>query len=145
MTRAAAALIVACASGGCTRAAPVPATGPTTLETGAVRDVIAAALAADAAMQDADSLYLVGASVIADGQTRIGPPRFAGIRSRGRANISASAIEITGVLAWASVEYRWGGEAGGAGVGRATLVLERLGGAWRIKHVHSSTARPPGG
>jgi hypothetical protein len=145
MNHRAAALIVAWLTSGCAAAAPVPTLEPTSLEIGAVRQVIAGALSADAAMQDADSLYLVGASVIADGQTRIGPPRFAGIRSRGRASISASAIEITGLLAWASVEYRWVGDTGSSATGRATLILERLGGAWRIKHAHSSTTRLPAG
>jgi hypothetical protein len=104
-----------------------------------VRDVITGALAADAAREDADSLYLIGAIVVADGRSRSGAPRFAGVRTGGRATITGSALEITPYLAWASVDYRWtAGEGGTVVVGRATFVLERMGGTWRIKHAHSS-------
>jgi hypothetical protein len=133
-------------STGCPQTPQVPALAPSALEQQAVRQVIADALAADAAMRDADSLYLIGATVIADGRARQEAPRFAGVRAGGQVSITASALEITTYLAWGSVEYRWTAETGGSvATGRATFVLERLGGAWRIKHAHSSVPRPPSG
>jgi hypothetical protein len=113
------------------------------VEQQAVRDVVTGALTADAAQINADSLYIIGAMVIADGRNRLGAPRFAGVRAGGRMTVTGSALELTPYLAWASVDYRWVGPDGRAtAVGRATFVLERLGGAWRIKHAHSSAVGP---
>ncbi|HXV85768.1 MAG TPA: nuclear transport factor 2 family protein, partial [Gemmatimonadales bacterium] len=62
----------------------------------------------------------------------------------GRATVVGSALEISSYLAWASVDYRWVAGDGRSGVtGRATFVLERLGGTWRIKHLHSSSVNQP--
>lgn len=130
-------LVVACARGPITQ--PV---APTPVEQPAVRQTITTALTADAAMDDADSLYIIGAIVVADGRTRQGAPRFAGVRAGGRTTVTGVALEITPYLAWASVDYRWSSRDGAiVVVGRATFVLERFGGAWRIKHAHSSSVR----
>jgi hypothetical protein len=126
----------------CTRTAPIETAAPPPREHQAVRQLIGDALAADAALHDADSLYLIGAIVIADGASRHMAPRYAGIQQGGRVAITGSALEITPYLAWGSVEYRWTADNGGTVVfGRATFVLERLGGVWRIKHAHSSHRR----
>jgi hypothetical protein len=115
------------------------------LENQQVRAVMDAALRADAAGQPADSLYLVGAATVADGVSQSAPARFAGVRPGGTAAISAMTIEVTPAFAWGVMEYRWL-PAGGApaAYGRATFVLERVGGRWRIKHVHTSSLRGDG-
>ncbi|GBD31443.1 MAG: hypothetical protein KatS3mg081_1153 [Gemmatimonadales bacterium] len=129
----------ACASGG----GAVPAVPAPVLEHEQVRAVVQEALQADAASRSADTLYAIGASVVADGLPRTAPPRFAGIRTGGSVMVSNIALEITPFLAWATAEYRWLTPEGSLGaLGRATFVLERLGGQWRIKHVHSSAIQP---
>lgn len=112
------------------------------LENENVRGVMSAALLADAQGRDVDTLYLVGASVVADGLPVRMPPRFAGVRKGGTASVTGATLEITPYLAWGVMEYRWTPAAGGAsGYGRATFVMERAGGSWRIKHLHSSALR----
>jgi hypothetical protein len=113
------------------------------LEDEQVRAVIHEALQADAAARYADTLYAIGASVVADGLRRNAPFRFAGIGADGSLLVSNMTLEITPILAWATADYRWltpEGELGASG--RATFVLERLAGRWRIKHAHSSAVRP---
>ena len=113
------------------------------LEDRVVRDVVREALQADAKGDPADSLYLVGATVVANGRVRVSLPRFAGIELGGNLQITGLQAEITSTLAWAIMDYQWVSADGSRGAfGRATVVLEPFGGAWRIKHVHSSTARP---
>lgn len=131
--------LAACAStGGGLPAVPAPV-----LEDEQVRAVVQEALRADASSLYADTLYAIGAAVVADGLPRNAPPRFAGIRPGGSVLVSNIALEITTFLAWATAEYRWLRPDGDLGaLGRATFVLERLGGQWRIKHVHSSAIQP---
>ncbi len=134
-----AAVLGACASGG----GAMPAVPAPVLEEEPVRAVLRAAFQADAGSGYADTLYAIGASVVADGMPRNAPPRFAGIGTGGSLLVSNIAFEITPFLAWATAEYRWLGPDGSLGaLGRATFVLERLGGQWRIKHAHSSAIRP---
>ena len=112
------------------------------LENQNVRAVMSAALLADAAGKDVDTLYLVGVAIVADGLPVRIPPRFAGVQRGGSATVTAATLEITPYLAWGIMEYRWTPGAGGAtAYGRATFVLERAGGSWRIKHLHSSSLR----
>ena len=112
------------------------------LENENVRGVMSTALLADAAGKDPDTLYLVGASVVADGVPVRMPPRFAGVRRGGTASVTGATLEITPYLAWGLMEYRWAPAAGGTpAYGRATFVLERAGGSWRIKHLHTSSLR----
>ena len=112
------------------------------LENQQVRAVMDAALRAAAAGRPADSLYLVGATVVADGVSGSAPVRFAGVRPGGTATASSATIEVTPYLAWGVMEYRWLAATGGQpAYGRATFVLERVGGSWRIKHVHTSSLR----
>lgn len=138
------ALILAAA--GCARnPRPLPMVESPILENESVRAVMTAALLADAAGRDADSLYLVGATIVADGLPVRLPPRFAGVRGGGTATVSGTMMEITPYLAWGVLEYRWTpGAAGQPAYGRATFVLERAGGRWRIKHLHTSALRAGG-
>ncbi len=139
-------LALVAAAGGCARQAePVPIVQAPLLENERVRAVMSGALLADAAGQEADSLYLVGATVVADGVPVRLPPRFAGVRRGGTAAVTGATLEITPYLAWGVLEYRWTPGAGGQpAYGRATFVLERAGGSWRIKHLHTSALRAGG-
>ncbi|MBI2403247.1 MAG: nuclear transport factor 2 family protein [Gemmatimonadetes bacterium] len=115
------------------------------LENAQVRGVMDAALRAAAAGRPADSLYLVGATIVTDGVSGSAQARFAGVRPGGTATASAATIEITPYFAWGVLEYRWMAATGGQpAYGRATFVLERVGGSWRIKHVHTSSLRGAG-
>lgn len=136
-----AAAAVACAG----NPAPEPLVASSLLENQAVRAVMVQSLTADAAGLPADSLYVVGARTVADGLLTTRPPRFAGVGAGGTPAVTSATIEITPLFAWGVLEYRWSSAGGGQAVfGRATFVLERVGGNWRIKHVHSSSVRPGG-
>lgn len=128
---------------GCARPAEtVPTIQAPLLENENVRGVMSAALLADAAGREVDTLYLVGATVVADGLPVQMPPRFAGVRRGGTASITGATLEITPYLAWGVMEYRWAPAAGGpSAYGRATFVMEHAGGSWRIKHLHTSALR----
>jgi hypothetical protein len=128
---------------GCARAAqPVPVVQAPLLENENVRKVMTAALLADAAGREVDTLYMIGATVVADGLPIRLPPRFAGVRRGGTASVTGATLEITPYLAWGEMEYQWVPAAGAApAYGRATFVMERAGGNWRIKHLHTSTLR----
>lgn len=108
-------------------------------------NLLAAALAADARLEPAAPLYAEEAILVADGERRHFPPRFAGIGPGGMVGITSSRVEVRQGVAWALVEYRWisPGE-GTVREGRATVVMQPLeggGGGWRIVHAHSSS--PP--
>jgi hypothetical protein len=126
-------------------ASPPPSPAPVASDD-RLSEIIAAALEADARMDPADSLYTPEAAIVADGTDRGLLPRYAGIGPGGAVAVTASRTEVRGGLAWAQVEYRWVATREGiAREGRVTFVLvpdER--GAWRIRHAHSSTARPEG-
>jgi SnoaL-like domain len=129
-------LAAACAHGG---AAPMPLVPSTLLENEQVRRTMTAALEADAAGTPADSLYLIGAIVIADGLPVTAAPRFAGVQPGGAASVTGTTLEVTPYLAWGVLDYQWTPSGRGrSACGRATFVLERAGGSWRIKHLHSS-------
>ncbi len=124
------------------RSAPVPIVEAPMLEDANVRAVMQSAVRADAAGQAADTLYLVGAVTVANGVPVMLPPRFAGVRAGGTATVTSTTLEITPYFAWGALEYRWTARTGGQAVyGRATFVLERAGGSWRIKHLHTSSLR----
>jgi len=138
-------LVLVLAPAACARN-PEPVTVPSSvLENQQVRAVMDAAVRAAAAGQPADSLYLVGATIVTDGIPGTVPARFAGVAPGGTASTSGATIEITQYFAWGILDYRWIPGAGGQpGYGQATFVLERVGGSWRIKHVHSSALRREG-
>ncbi len=107
-------------------------------------EIVSEVLQADAREESADSLYASDALVVADGEVRYGPPRYAGVAGRGTVAVTASRIEMRESLVWAHAEYRWVSASGdSAREGRVTLVLSpNEKGAWRIRHAHSS-APPP--
>lgn len=109
-------------------------------------DLISAALAADARLEPASPLYAEGATVVANGEARHLPPRYAGLMPGGEVSVGTVRTEVRPGVAWATVEYRWVSAAEGtAREGMATFVLvpAGAGGAgWRILHAHSSS--PPG-
>ena len=112
------------------------------LESQQVRAVMDAALRAAATGRPADTLYMVGATIVADGVSGSAPVRFAGVRPGGTTTTAGATIEITPYFAWGTMEYQWVPAAGGQpAYGRATFVLEQVGGSWRIKHVHTSSLR----
>lgn len=98
------------------------------------------ALVADSRLERADSLYARDAEVIAQGQRRPAPPRFAGIEAGGEVAVGTTRVEVSGELAWTVMEYRW--VATGRDLIReahATLVFARQpDGRWQVVHAHSS-------
>ena len=105
--------------------------------------VITAALDADRRLESADSLWAPDATVIANGELRTAPPRFAGIEAGGEVAVSSSRLEVRQSLVWVYLEYRWLSMTGGlARVGKATVLLTPRadGSGWRIVHAHSSTS-----
>jgi hypothetical protein len=107
-------------------------------------EVVTAALESDARLDPADSLYDREALVVANGEMRYAPPRYAAVRDSGAMAIASSRVEVRSGVAWAQVEYRWISTAKGlARDGRATFVLTPDDkGAWRIRHAHSSSSEP---
>lgn len=107
-------------------------------------EVVTAALEADARLDPADSLYDREALVVANGELRYAPPRYAAVGDSGAVAIASSRVEVRSGVAWAQIEYRWISTAAGlARDGRATFVLTPDDkGAWRIRHAHSSSAEP---
>ena len=102
-----------------------------------------AALRADARGESADSLWDSDATVVANGELRSEPPRFAGVGRGGEIALTASRLEARQSVAWVYLEYRWLSlKDGAAHEGKATVLLtprpDRAG--WRIIHAHSSTA-----
>jgi len=107
-----------------------------------VTAVLSAALDADRRMATADSLWDSDATVIANGELRYAPPRFAGIEPGGDVAITSSRLEVRQSLVWVFLEYRWlSVKDGVARDGKATVLLTPQAGAagWRIVHLHSST------
>lgn len=129
------------------RTGPPPTLSSTLVEE-PVTAVITAAFAADYQRIPADSLWDPDATVVADGEVRTAPPRFAGVGSGGGVAITSSRLELRQGLAWVYLEYRWSElNAGLAREGRATVLLVpgKGGRGWTIVHAHSSTERqaPP--
>jgi hypothetical protein len=122
-------------------AAPAPVLTPGGVDE-PVTAVITAALDADSRMATADSLWDSDATVIANGELRYAPPRFAGIEAGGEVAITSSRLEVRQTLVWVYFEYRWlSVKEGLARDAKATVLLTpRSGGAgWKIVHLHSST------
>lgn len=133
-------LVVACAK---PQAGTPAAFSPGVVEE-PVTAVLLAALEADRRMATSDSLWGPEVTVVANGQLRYAPPRFAGIEPGGQVAITSSRLEVRQTLVWVYLEYRWISVADGlARDGRATVLLTpRIdGGGWKIVHLHSSSAQ----
>ena len=123
------------------QAAPAPVLSPGAVEE-RVTAVITAALDSDRRMATADSLWDSDATVIANGELRYAPPRFAGIEPGGEVGITSSRLEVRQSLVWVFLEYRWlSVKDAVARDGKATVLLtpDRNGAGWKIVHLHSST------
>lgn len=134
-------LVVAAACAGA-QPAPAPILSPGVIEE-PITAVLTAALDADRRMATADSLWDSEATVIANGELRYAPPRFAGVEPGGEVAITSSRLEVRQTLVWVYLEYRWLSVKDGlARDGKATvLLIPRAGaGGWRIVHLHSSTS-----
>ena len=126
-------------------AAPIPrpsATLPSD-DTDALEALASYALEADARMEEADSLFVPDAEIIAAGRRRSGAPRFAGIEAGGQVALGSIRVDQAGNFAWASFDYRWlAADQDRFHEGRATVVFSRVatatGRGWRIAHIHSS-------
>ena len=86
--------------------ASTPILSPTVVEE-PITGVLTAAVDADARLEAADSLWDPDATVVANGERRTGPPRFAGVESGGEVAISSSRLEVRQTLVWVYFEYRW--------------------------------------
>lgn len=136
---AAVALLAACA-GGAAPARPAPR-----LSIDAESEVLSLleTLVTTDTRGSSDSLFAPGATIIANGMTRVSLPRLAGVSYGGQAAVLAAQTRIAEGVAWASLEYRWfSGDMQDVRLGRATAVLvPRRGGGWMIDQLHSSSSR----
>lgn len=110
----------------------------------AAGDVITASLEADARQENADTMYIRGAIVVADGHRRDGPPRYAGVEPGGAVAVGGMQVVVRDKLIWAVVDYRWYSTTDNlARQGQATVLLSPPDGTrgFRIVHLHSSIAR----
>lgn len=129
---------------GCHHPAPVMPPAPANFDVPVadrIAELATTALQADARLEPADSLYGPDVEIIADGQRRIAPPRYAGIDPGGQIAVGSTRVDVTGNFAWALVEYRWlAADQNLLREGRATFVFARAAGSgrWRIMHAHSS-------
>jgi len=133
-------LLIGC---GGSRTTGIPILTPGAIEE-PVTAVLVAALEADSRLQTADSLWDPDATVVANGELRLAPPRFAGVEPGGEVAITSSRLEVRQTLIWVFLEYRWlSVKESVARAGRATVLLtpRSEGAGWRIIHLHSST--PP--
>lgn len=134
-------------AGGCAQqpaTAGVALTAVPVITDDSLADLLTRALEADASLDPADALYEAEAEVVANGERRFVPPRYAGIEPGGAVAVASSRVEFRGAIAWATVEYRWlSTSLARAAEGRGTFVLvPDTSGAWRIRHAHSSSPAP---
>lgn len=145
---AASALLAGCA-GGAPRREPIPPpTVATTMEAlvadAIAEQVITRLLESESRLQDPDSLFAPGATVMADGEIRASLPRLAGVGLGGLVQLVTSEVSTRGAFVWGVIEYRWLPmfEADAIRSGVATIIIAQLrDGEWRIVHLHSSS--PP--
>ena len=135
--------VLALVLSGCAPQQQTYGVSPTVLTQRQLRDVVIAALVADVQGHAVDTLFMLGATVVADGRVRVSHPFFSGIRGEGQVTLTGFQAEILSGLAWVIADYRWLAKDGRTGAfARATLVLEPVGESWRIKHAHSSSPTP---
>jgi hypothetical protein len=138
---------LALALGAC--AAPHPATlapaGPDPLrEAALVRQTAVAFISEEARGESAaDTLLAANADFIDSGVPVTARPRLSAVLGRGTSTVETVRTEVAGAFAWVVAVYRWRGPGGPEEErGRATMILERQGEAWKIRHVHSSSVPP---
>jgi hypothetical protein len=99
----------------------------------------------ESSLIEPDSFFADGAIVLADGELRGSAPRLAGVGVGGTLQLVSTRVSTSGGFVWAILEYRWLPmfESDPVGFGLATLVFGRdRSGAWKLMHMHSSSARP---
>lgn len=141
VTGVAALALTACAARGGPRS-PLPY--DPLREAGLARDVATGFIAAESrGDSSADTLLAPSADFIATGIPVTRPPRLAAVLGRGAGAVEDMRIQLAGEFAWVVAVYQWTGPGAREGErGRATMILERRGDGWRIRHVHSSTVAP---
>jgi SnoaL-like protein len=124
--------------------APAPAARDLQQEAALARDAAVAFVTAEAREDtSADTLLVPGADFIDGGVPATEPPRLSAMIGRGDASVEDVRTQVAGGFAWIVAVYSWTPDAGGdPGHGRATMILERRPGGWRIRHVHSSSVPP---
>ena len=133
--------LAACAGRGVSRS-PLPY--DPLRETASVRDVAVGFVMAEArGDESADTLLAPGADFINGGIPVTRRQRLAAVLGRGEASVEDLRTQLAGEFAWVVAVFRWQGSgAADPERGRATMILERRGAGWRIRHVHSSTVAP---
>lgn len=106
-------------------------------------DLIEAIVTGDAKGVPNDSLFSPMGTVVANGQIRFSPPRFAGVQLGGESAVTSSQLTVREGVAWAALEYRWfNSELTQVRVGRASVIfVPRPKGGWWVEQLHSSTSR----
>jgi len=144
-----AAVVLALALAGCAAAAPAAAPAPASRladpdDEARVSAALEAVVVSDTRPGGADSLFVSGATIIANGSNRISTPRLAGVMYGGRAAVTTSQVNVRQDMAWASIDYRWfSDDRKDVRLGKATLVLAptRSGASWKVVQMHSSSSR----
>jgi hypothetical protein len=108
-----------------------------------VSAVLEAVVIGDTRQAGIDSLFVPGATVIANGTNQVGAPRLAGVQFGGQAAVTTSQVNVREDVAWASVDYRWfSDDRTQVRLGKATVVLApSRGGTWKVVQLHSSSSR----
>ena len=138
--------VAALALAGCAARAPMPVVvGPDpVLEAALVREAAIAFIVEEGRGDTAaDTLLARDADFISDGVRVTTRPRLSGVLGPGLASVEDTRTEVAGPLAWVEAAYQWtSATSDDSSRGRATLILEREGPGWRIRHVHSSSVPP---
>lgn len=145
---AAAVLLTGCAAGA-SRSQEIPAPTVAVTMEALVADAIAEQfinrlLESESRLLDPDSLFVPGATVMADGEIRVSLPRLAGVGLGGVVQLVTSEVSTRGAFVWGVIEYRWLPmfETDAIRSGVATMIIAQLkDGQWGIVHLHSSS--PP--
>lgn len=109
-----------------------------------VSAVLEAVVVGDTRPAAVDTLFVSGATIIANGNNRISAPRLAGVMYGGQAAITTSQVNVRQDMAYASIDYRWfSDDRSEVRLGKATLVLApaRGGSTWKVVQMHSSSSR----
>jgi hypothetical protein len=128
----------------CAPAAKAPAPNPRLANPDDEADVslvIEALVVGDPRRGSTDSMLAPSATIVANGETRFGNPRLAGVETGGLAAVTASEVNVRQDVAWAIFDYRWFSEdKTRVHLGRALMVLvpKRGGGGWLVTALESA-------